>query len=790
MKQILTVLFAALTLAIQAQNFNIQMRSEMSFPGETVANVFGYTKDGREYALVGGSLKTHIVEVTNPDAPVLLKSFPFVNSLWKEIRVYQNVAYITTEGSGGGLQIIDLSGLPGTDLPTYRYYGDGSIAGQLQTIHALQVDETKGYLYLYGANLANGGAIVCDISNPYTPVYAGQYNLNYIHDGYADNDTLYGGHISDGYFSVIDMSDKNNPVVLATQPTPTTFTHNTWLTKDRKHLLTTDETTASYLTMYDISDLGDIKELDRLQCTPGSGSIGHNTYVKGDYAVTAWYTDGVNIVDCTRPENIVQVGWYDTYSGSGSGFDGAWGVYPYFPSGNLIVSNIDPGKIFVLTPTYTRASYFEGKVTDAATGFNIQGADVELYITDLVDAEKTSADGSFALGTRTPGQYLARCSKFGYLPQNVAVQLTEGNVLIYNFSLVSAPTYTVGGSVKDAAGNPIPNAKIVMQEPEIKYEAVANANGLFTLSGVLPSNYDVIAGLWGYKNGGSSNYNINGNATVDIVLEEGYKDGFAVDQGWTVESTSLQGQFERVEPLGLTIQSIVVTPENDISTDLGNTCFITGNDAGNIGEDDLQEGNTILKSPLMDLSNYGVTQVRFSTAFISAAQTGVPTQEKLRVYMTNGTTEKLLFQRVSSFDSDWKTHTIIIPQSLPLTSTMQLRVEVNENYPGEPVVTEASFDGFEIIGMPSGTRDLLAGIDLLAQPNPFSGTFTLTLGGTVVSGTAIITNALGQVTETQAFDNSPNTLELGSTLPNGLYFVTVQTPDGTAKAVRVVKTAP
>ncbi len=790
MKQILTVLFAALALAIQAQNYNIQMRSELDFPGETVANIWGYTKDGREYALVGGSLKTHIVEVTNPDAPVLIKSFPFSNSLWKEIRVYQNVAYISTEGGGAGLQIIDLSGLPSANLPTYQYFGDGAIAGQLQTIHALQVDETKGYLYLYGANLANGGAIVCDISNPYTPVYAGQYNLNYIHDGYADNDTLYGGHISDGYFSVIDMSDKNNPVVLATQPTPTTFTHNTWLTKDRKHLLTTDETSGSYLAMYNISDLDDIKELDRLQCTPGSGSIAHNTYVKGDHAVTAWYTDGVNIVDCTRPSNIVQTGWYDTYPGTGSGFEGAWGVYPYFPSGNLIVSNINPGKIFVLTPTYTRASYFEGTVTDAATGLKIQGANVELYTTNLVDAEKTPADGTFALGTRTPGQYMARCSKFGYVPQNIAVQLTEGEVLIYNFNLVAAATYTVGGSVKDAAGNPIPNAKVVIQEPEVQYEAVSNANGLFTVSGVLPSNYDVIAGVWGYKNGGSSNYNISGNATVDIVLEKGYKDDFAIDQGWTVTGTSLQGQFERVEPLGITIQGVVVTPEEDIENDLGNMCFVTGNDPGSIGEDDLQEGNTILKSPLMDLSNYGVTQVRFSTAFISASQNGTPTQEKLRVYISNGTIEKLLLQRSSSFDSGWKVHTFIIPMSLPLTSTMQLRVELNENFPGELVVTEASFDGFEVIGTPSSTRDLLAGIELLAQPNPFSGSFTLTLGGVLPSGTAIVTNALGQVAETRAFDNSPYTLELGATLPNGLYFVTVQTPEGTAKAVRVVKTAP
>jgi choice-of-anchor B domain-containing protein len=786
MKHFLTVLLTALSLVLHAQNYNIQQRAEMDFPGETVANVFGYTKDGREYALVGGSLKTHIVEVTNPDAPVLIASFPFVNSLWKEIRTYQNIAYITTEGGNAGLQIIDLSGLPNSNLSTYRYYGDGAIAGQLQTIHALQVDETKGFLYLFGSNLGNGGAIVCDISDPYTPVYAGQYNLNYIHDGYADNDTLYGSHINEGYFSVIDMSDKNNPVVLATQTTPNVFTHNTWITKDRKHLLTTDETANSYVASYDISDLTDIKELDRLQCTPGSGSTAHNTYVRGDHAVTAWYTDGVNIIDCTRPSNIVQTGWYDTYPGSGSGFDGAWGVYPYFPSGNLIVSNINPGKIFVLTPTYTRASYFEGNVKNAATGQNIQGAAVELYTTDLVDKNTTKVDGKFALGTRSPGQYLARCSKLGFVPQEIVITLIEGEVVTYDFSLQEAMTYTLGGSVKDAAGNPIPNAKVVLQEAEAQYDGIADVNGLFSVSGVLPSTYSVIAGVWGYKTGGVESFDISGNASIDIILEKGYKDDFALDLGWTVESTSLQGQFERAEPVGIMVQGIELSPEEDIATDLGRECYITGNEGVGFSDDDLQEGNTILKSPIMDFTGYSFVQIRFSTAFISIASTGVVTQEKMRVLINNGTIDRLLLQRTSTFDSGWKNHTIILPQSFALTNNMQVRVEVNENFPGEFVVTEAAFDAFEVLAT-SATRDLLDHIDLQVQPNPFANTFLLTLGGTIASGTAVVTNALGQVVETRTFEGSPYSLEMGAALPNGLYFVAVQTDAGMAKAVRVVK---
>ena len=788
MKQIL---FALLTVAystfLSAQNYNIQFQSEMNFPNETVANIYGYTKDAHEYALVGGSQSTHIVDVTNPAAPVLVKSIPFVNSLWKEIRVYKNMAYVTSEGPSAGLQIIDLSPLPAsTDLPTYRYYGDGAIAGQLQTIHALQIDTTKGFIYLYGSSIGNGGAIVCSLADPYNPVYAGRYDLDYIHDGYADNDTLYGGHIGAGYFSVIDMSNKTNPVVLATQTTPTAFTHNTWLTKDRKHLLTTDETSDSYLTMYDISDLSDIKELDRLQCTPGSGSIVHNTYVKDDYAVTAWYTDGVNIVDCTRPGNMVQTGWYDTYPGTGSAFEGAWGVYPYFPSGNLIVSNMNPGKIFMLTPTYTRAAYVEGNVTNAQTGAPIPGAKVSIQAANPLDTDNTDNSGAYQLGHYTAGPATATCYKAGYITQVVNIELVAGELVVYNFELESAPTFTLSGKVTDANNTPIPNVKIAVHNPEIAYNTTTDAAGNYSINNAVSATYDIFAGIWGYKNEGQIGFDLSGNSTADFVLEKGYKDDFAVDQGWTISGTSTQGIFERVEPKGIFIQGIFLTPETDILTDLGDQCYVTGNNGINFVDDDVLNGNTILTSPVMDLTGYLFPQVRFSTAFISASSAGELTTDKMQVFMSNGTTQKLIYTRSSSFTPDWKVSTILLPSTLPLTNTMTLRVEVSEAVPGENIVTEGAFDGFEVIGT-SGTQDLLPHIALSAQPNPFNDAFMLTVPEGINYARAVVVNVLGQVVESVVVEGQPQYIELGSQLGSGIYFVSLYTAQGVSPAIKVIK---
>jgi choice-of-anchor B domain-containing protein len=788
MKQLFIALFALFFTSLNAQNFNIDFKAEMSFPGETVANIYGFAKEGKEYALVGGSLKTHIVDVTNPTAPTVVASFPFVNSLWKEIRVYKNIAYITTEGAGGGLQIIDLSPLPAnTTLPNYRYFGDGVINNQLQTIHALQIDTTKGFIYLYGSNIGQGGAIVCSLADPYNPKYAGRYDLNYIHDGYADNDTLYGGHISDGYFSVIDMTNKTNPVVLATQPTPNTFTHNTWITKDRKHILTTDETPNSYLTMYDISDLGDIKELDRLQCTPGSGSAVHNTYVKGDYAITAWYRDGVNIVDCTRPDNMVQTGWYDTYAGSGAGFDGAWGVYPYLPSGNLIVSNIDPGKIFVLSPTYVRASYLEGKVTNAATGLSIPNAKVVLTTTNPIDNTLSNNQGLYKSGYSGSGQVIVTCSKLGFIAQTITVQLVAGEVLIQDFELQPAPSFTVTGTVKDESGNAIPDAKVRIQEAEADYKTVADANGNFTIPGILSSTYSIYAGKWGFKNVELANQAINSNTTVTLILPKGYKDDFVVDQGWTVSGTSTQGIFELGEPVGLEIQGFFLSQEFDVPTDLGQDCYVTGNQGIGFVDDDVLSGNAVLTSPVMDLTGYVQPKVRFSNAFISITSDQTFTTDQYQVFISNGSNEKLIHTRTSSFDAAWKTITVAVPPNLPLTNNMRLRVVVNEAPTTDFVVTEGAFDAFEIINGTSGTQDIFVEASLLAQPNPFSNTFVLNYTMDTDNGTAIVTNALGQIVQTKSLAAGQTSVTLGENLHSGIYFAWLQTDKGRTKVVSVIK---
>jgi choice-of-anchor B domain-containing protein len=516
----LLILFICLPLFASAQNVNTVQRSKSTVTNQTLANVYGYAANGKEYALLGASQGMIIADVTNPDIPVQITQIPGASSLWKEIKTYKNFAYIVSEG-GQGVQIVDLTNLPNTNLPFYSYRGDGTISNQLNKGHALHIDTKKGFLYVYGSNLSSGAPLVFNLEpNPYQPKYAGKFTqLGYVHDGFVENDTLYSGHIYQGLFAVVNMADKVNPTLLASQVTPNAFTHNTWPTDDRKTLLTTDEVTNSFLASYDISDLQNIKLLDKIQSTPGSGSIVHNTHVRGNFTITSWYKDGFTIVDVSRPANLVQTGNFDTWSGAGSGFDGCWGVYPFLPSGNLIATNINEvgstnSEWFVVTPTYQRACHLEGTVRSAVTLLPLSGVKVEIIGLLPTLFENTNVAGEYKMGTIKSGQYTLKMSKSGYQSLENEVYLESGSLILMDELLYPVGNLKVSGKVVnslDSVG--VAGATLHLYGRSFEYTATSDGNGNFTFPNVVTGNYALAA--WG-NNFGLSMYN-NQILTKDSV---------------------------------------------------------------------------------------------------------------------------------------------------------------------------------------------------------------------------------------------------------------------------------
>lgn len=799
-KKILFLSLAALGITFNFNSFaqlNLTFRSQLTFAGD-LSNIWGYASAGKEYALVGHQTGMSVVNVTDPAAPALLFTAPGPNSIWREVRSKGTYAFVTTEG-GGGLQIVNLAYLPDS-IQKKNWTGDGAIAGQLDKIHALQVD--GNYLYLYGSNIQNaqssGHPLIIDVTDPWDPHYAGGFvfpgpgSVSYVHDGYVRNDTGYFGHIYDGFFSIVDLTDKANPVLLASQNTPGNFTHNSWLSDNSQVLFTTDEVDNSYLTAYNVTDPSDIEELDKIQINPGSNSVVHNTYVLNDYAVTSWYKEGVVIVDASRPDNLIITGYYDTSPLSGGGMDGDWGVYPFLPSGNLLISDIQEG-LFVLTPGYKRGCYLEGNITESGSGNPLFNASVTIVSTSETSNSKST--GNYACGYAIPGTYSVKVQKTGYLTKIInGVTLTSGVVTSLNVQLDLAVAFALSGLVKENSSGPaIANAEVLISTAFVSYSITADANGFFTLPNMYADTYQIQAGQWGYLTKCYDQFISSSSGGLLVELEKGFYDDFTFDFGWAISSTASAGIWEIGEPLGTTNGNDLSNPDLDADSDCSDRAFITGNAGGSAGDDDVDNGKTTITSPLFDISSYSNAYISYSRWFYNGGGQGTTPNDSLKIKLNNGsstvTLENVLYN--SPGNSSWISASFRIADFISITPNMKMIVETGDNTPGHLV--EAGFDFFRILDSAALSTVNKAGeIDfdqVNIYPNPSKGIFELRIPGESNDEVQFDAyNVLGEIISKSNYSKGQSSYIIDlSKQPSGMYFVNIKANTEKRKTIRIVK---
>lgn len=598
------------------------------------SNLWGYTDElGNEYAIVGLNKGTSIVDVTDPVNPVEKFFLADSNSIWREVKVWGDYAYITTE-EHAGLLIIDLSPLPAsTVLPNYRFFGD--ISNPFSSAHSLFIDE-NGILYIHGANRGNGGVIFFDLSvDPINPPEVGSYDAHYVHDSYARGDTLYTANIVDGFFTVLDISDKSNPIVLATQNTPNNFTHNTWLSDDGKYLFTTDEVSNASIASYDITDMGDIKLLDQVKSNPGSGSIPHNVYYYQGWLVTSYYRDGVVIHDAHDPYNLVEVGNIDVSPLSGNGFNSIWGVYPYFNSGTIIASDIENG-LYVFGRTLVRGAMLHGTVTNFSDGSPIFNATISI----LNQSVNTSSDlaGNYRTGLGQSGVFDIAFSKPGFFPDTLFnVSITNGDTTFANMALVPFTPISVSGQITEAgSGIPIAGAQVVFKNNDFTFSAISDASGNYSIPSMYQGQYNQVCGHWGHWNNCDLVDFQSSVNTRNIPLEKGYYDDFALDFGWTVFSGADGGNWVREIPIPAGLpDGTPSNPHYDVLSDCDLICFQTGNQAGTAATADVDGGPTILTSPVFDATQYSDPWIGYERWFFNYVGQGPP-NDTLKIMLTDG----------------------------------------------------------------------------------------------------------------------------------------------------------
>jgi len=445
----LLILTILLPISVICQsNYNLSLLGTYDNYNSEGNDIWGWVApDGSEYALVGLNDGFSVVNVTNPSNPVEEFFINDLNSTWRDVKTWGHYAYVTTEADAG-LLIVDLSDMTGNTYYHRTLFSAATTGADTEftAAHNIYIDE-NGVAYIFGASSNTGsspsdGVIFLDVdTDPINPLFLGEWDDFYVHDGMARGDTMYVGCIYEGDLYVVDVSNKSNPVNLGNVGTPSDFTHNAWVSDNGNYIFTTDEVSDAYIGSYDISNLNNIQEIDRIQSNPGSNSIPHNAHVDGNFLITSYYTNGTVVHDITYPDNMVEVGYYDSYLGSGWGFDGCWGTYPYLPSGNIISSDINSGssgggKLFIYNREFQQACYLEGYITDQSNGNQIANANISILNTNFTSL--SNLNGYYQISALDSGNYQVVCSAFGYANDTSTILLNNG--VISNLDISLDPT--------------------------------------------------------------------------------------------------------------------------------------------------------------------------------------------------------------------------------------------------------------------------------------------------------------------------------------------------------------
>jgi choice-of-anchor B domain-containing protein len=759
---------------------NMSLIGQLSFQ-DGLADVVGYKGGNTEYALVGHESGVGIVSLANPANPVLLQDLPGINTIWRELDVYQNYCYIVNEG-GDGLRIVNLANLPGNVS-----YKDTIING-MTTGHTLMVDGNR--LYVYGADIDNGGVSIFSLANPWKPTHIGQFTTRYVHDAFVRNGMAYLGEINDGFMEIVNLSNATNPVSLGTVTTPSNFTHNTWLNAAGDVCFTTDEVNAAFIAAYDVSNPSNIVEISRVRSSLSAGqAIPHNVKVLNEYLVTAYYKDGVQVVDASRPHNLIETGYYDTNPQTGGGFDGVWGSDPYLPSGLVLASDMSEG-LFVLGSTYTRACYLEGQVTDLSTGFPINGADVTIQSTS--NADVSDAGGDYATGVADAGTYTVTYSKFGYQDSTISVALSNGVLVTKNIPLRPLNRVSVTVNVIElGSGNPIPNAKVIFNETSgaSQMPYTANANGQVVDPLFISGNYYVLGGKWGWV---TQQVTVNANQpvnTITISLPKGYYDDFALDFGWSASSNANSGDWVRDEPVGtFGFGNQEFNPEDDLQNDISDLCYVTGNGGGQIGDDDVDQGEVTLSSPTMDLTTYNVPVLRYYRWFANGGGSGNP-NDSMIVEIDNGPTTVVIKRVFGIFQNNWVQDSFVVSNFITPTANMQVRF-IAGDYPQGHVV-EGGVDGFDVVdrGAVATESPFESNVLLTVFPNPMTHNSMVRyeLSHTEVATAFELRDVLGKLVYSRELNQAAGQFEMNQELPTGAYFGSLLSNGQVVRTIKVLK---
>lgn len=344
----------------------------------------GWTsKDGREIAMIGQRDSTAFVEVMKDGSLVFLANLPTATGvdIWRDIKTIGDYAYIVADVQDHGMQILDMNKVLAIDPKSPKTFSQSDLTAYYKgwgRCHNLAASEKTNMVYCGlprgGTDNCNGHLGPMDVSDPANPKGMGciKHGLR-VHDAqcttYDGPDAKYKGKeicldFDEKQFTIVDMSDKRNGKEIAKKTyNGLRYTHQGWWTdKTQRFILLGDELDEG---KSDVAKDGhtrtfiiDAKDLANPVFTgvyrSPARAIDHNLFTIDGIAYMANYNAGLRVVDATSLESdptgkgLKEIAYFDVYPEDDGGkgkldFVGAWGVYPYFKSGYIMVSSMERG---------------------------------------------------------------------------------------------------------------------------------------------------------------------------------------------------------------------------------------------------------------------------------------------------------------------------------------------------------------------------------------------------------------------------------------------------------------
>lgn len=402
--------------------------------------IWGHAADDREYAIIGTTAGTHFIEVTDPSTPT---EVAFVEGgqtgsvvIHRDYHNLGNYLYaVCDEGNQSTLQIIDLSNLPNEVTVVYD-------SNELfYRAHNIFIDESTERLYVLSVGSPNDFSPmkIYDISDPVAPSLLASHNsfegntVGHVHDAYVKDNLAYLNCGTDGLY-IVDFSDVNNPVLLGSMVDylQSGYNHSGWPSEDGQYYYFSDEDHGKDVKAVAISDFSDMQITSFFDAglLAAASSIPHNQVVHDNYLYVSYYYDGLQVYDLSDPSTPAREMYYDTSTEpAGFNYKGAWGVYPFLPSGNILVSDMQEG-LFVLETLEEETSSIEKIIDNTLVDVFPQPASDQLTV--RIQLENNVADG--------------RLEILDYMGKTVysnAVDLTNGqkDFLIEEINILSSGYY-------------------------------------------------------------------------------------------------------------------------------------------------------------------------------------------------------------------------------------------------------------------------------------------------------------------------------------------------------------